>query len=137
MLLDTFGERRAGEACDAQPRIVEPRTAGLFRQRDPHLGGRLRGQLVEAQRGEEAEHTIRHALGDVRERVRLARSVIGGSVDAARLPDHASFLYETRKIRTRDAVIFELSRAYEPALLDQGKGPVLGGRHAMDDTKRR
>src|SRR5687768_3112638 len=64
--LHTFGESESREARHTQPRVVELRFPRLLRQRDPHLGRRLRGQLVKTECSEQTEDTVWDSLGYVR-----------------------------------------------------------------------
>lgn len=70
-------------------RVGELGLARPLGQRDPHRGRGLGRQLVEAQRGQQAEYAARNLLGDLGERVFGGDGMLAGRVDAPCLPlDH-------------------------------------------------
>jgi len=127
--LDPFGQGLPGEARDPQAGMVEPGLARLRRQRDPHLGRRLRRQLVEAQRRQQAQHSAGNALRDLRERMRGGRAVPAHDVDTPGLARDLARAHQPVELCPRDALRLELGRARDAQAADalEDGGFALGG----------
>jgi hypothetical protein len=83
-LLDSITKRRAGEADDPDAELGNPGGAGLVRDGDPDLAWKLGPDLVEAQRGEQTEGSLRNPCEDSRARVVLGRFGAAEPVKALR-----------------------------------------------------
>src|SRR5438093_891041 len=98
--------------------MVEPRPPRLLADRHPYLTRELRRQLVELQRGQQAEHTARDALRDLRERVAGGVRMIADNVDPAGAAFDQTLLRQPVKPHARDAAGFEFSRTRKAHFLD-------------------
>src|SRR3989449_4508225 len=81
VLFDSLEASLSRETHDPERELALGGRARLAVDRESHLGGILRGQLVEAQSGEEADDAVRNSGADRGEHLVLAERRAGGDVE--------------------------------------------------------
>src|SRR5688500_9266243 len=104
-----MGDALLGEANEAKRGPVEDRRAPrATREREPHFEGRLRRQLVQLKRREQAHNTPRHAARGMDERSMFGGLRVGSRVESSsNSAKHATFA-EPREGHARDPVLLEV-----------------------------
>ena len=80
VFLDPGIERGLGEAHDTQRWVLHARPPGLLGDGQPDFKGRLGGEIVKAQGGQQADHTFRYTFAGLGQRVMLGDATAGEDV---------------------------------------------------------
>ena len=133
--IDALGQGSVGHAHDTDRGLVQPGGHHVRRDRDPDLEGGLRADLVDAQRGQQADHALGHACRDFRQRAVLADLGAGQAVEAARHAFELAGLHQARQGDRRQALLRQVARAQQRSraceaqhLLFVGGGGCCDGR---------
>src|SRR5690606_13127634 len=100
---------------------IELRLPDVGREGEPDLEGRLRREVVEAERGEEADDALGDALRHDGEVVVLADLAVWQRIEAAGDALQLAALGEAAEVATGQAVLLEVVRGDDPALLGEVK----------------
>jgi hypothetical protein len=131
VLLQPTGIRCSREPRDLQ-RQIRSGLAGTLRDREPDPVGALGAELVEAQRREQADHAVRHALAGLDQAVMLGENLIDGQVEAPADPLQFPALPQPVEVRARQAEVVQVARA-KYATLRRQLAEALGGGVGCDD----
>ena len=123
-------ESIAGEAHKPHGKVGDARRPCLAVDGQPHLGGYLRGELVEAQGGDEAHHALRDSLGHLYRGVMLRDVGTYGHIQAPRDPLDQPLAPQPRKPHPRHPERFQIARPHSALCTHDLEDLLLAIAHA-------
>ena len=128
-----FDARRQGLARGAHDAQRYRRILGcpfLMADQQPNLMGELRGELMEAKRGQQADNAMGHGPGSFGEAMGWGAVHIGKLVEAAAYAHEKALVLEPPQSGTRDASRIKVARTRNATLFREAKEAcIAGGNH--------